>query len=492
VRPDLSIVIPTCNRRESVLRLLKALAADANAVAFEVIVVDDGSRDDTVACLQSLSPPFPLQICAERAGGPSRARNAGATRARSEILLFLDDDVEPMAGTLARHVEFHREHRARLGIGDLPPAVSDTSFIGVTLRGWWDRMLDEIRKPGHRFSFRNVLTGHLSIRRDHFVALGGFDPELQCHEDWEFGYRALQHDLRLGYVAGAVAWHHDTSRLDKILHRKFEEGIADVQLARKYPELAPAFPLSRPPASSAGRLLLRVAWSPRLSAIAARACRARMHTYEYLRLRGRWRRMLDALLMLHYWSGVASVVPARRDLAFVNSPPLASAEVVIDLAEGLDRAERWLDATTPASATLYFGEHPLGYWDDVPGAEPLRGEHLRPLLAMPHWRRRLATALVSARALPPVLSPLAASADTRRHVPHVGAPVVRDVHLPAHLAAAVDAQQRSPIPPVQDVPRVHLAHDDANVVVARPQRQHGADELDFSASRVGNDGVVSA
>jgi len=207
--------VPTRNRRESLQRLLHALATDATAPAFEVVVVDDGSTDGTAETLSQLRLPYPLTIVEQADGGPACARNAGAQVARGQVLLFLDDDVEPLPGTVAAHARFHADDDRRIGIGDLPPVLAQASFFDNIVRGWWETMLIEIRRPGHRFKLQNLLTGHVSIHRLRFTALGGFDPELRCHEDWEFGYRALAADLEMRLVPGAVARHHETTTWPK-------------------------------------------------------------------------------------------------------------------------------------------------------------------------------------------------------------------------------------------------------------------------------------
>jgi glycosyltransferase involved in cell wall biosynthesis len=431
---------------------LHALAADRAAPAFDVIVVDDGSTDDTVASLQHRQFPFPVRVVTQQNCGPSTARNAGAARATGPVLLFLDDDVEPKPGMLAAHQMFHARRDHLLGVGDLPPIVDDSTIFGVTLRGWWDAMLDGIRRPGHRFGFRNVLTGHLSIQRHDFEALGGFDPLLRCHEDWDLGYRALKRGLAIRFVAGAVAQHRECSDLAKVLRRKFDEGVADVQLCERYPELGTVLPLRWPPASRKGRMMMRLAWMPVAASRVIPLVHRQMAFYERMRLRGRWRTALDLLLTYWYWSGVASVLPRRKAMSAL-SPTLSATlpSVFIDLEGGIDAACARLDAAPVDSVALHYRGFLVGVIPATPGLEPLRGEHLRAYLAR-HLRWALRRAIEQARAVPEILQKsMEKSVDTRRRMPHVRTPHVRDVELPPNVGATVDTQQRAAVPPIHHV-----------------------------------------
>jgi len=381
--PVISVVVPTRNRRGSLTRLLDVLAADAaHSPDFEVIVVDDGSTDDTVSSIRNAPWPFPLRVLEQHGSGAAIARNAGARAASGEILLFLDDDVEPQGRLLAAHAAIHAASSDVVGLGDLPPVAGDT-FLGVMLRAWWEAMLSGVRRPGHRFSYRDLLSGHLSLRRAQFERLRGFDESLCCREDYEFGTRAIAAGLLLIFVPEAVARHHDSTDLAKTFGRKFEEGRADVQLLRRHPPLGPSLPLAwtgeRPRLE---RALIRLAWTAPVCGDAAVTVITRLlPLFERLKLRWRWRGLLDSVLSYWYWRGVAKAVESRNALeAMLAAGAAQEAPVTIDLANGVEAAEERLEAERPRSARLMFGDRTIGIVPDVPGSEPLRREHLRAIL----------------------------------------------------------------------------------------------------------------
>ena len=381
-----SVIVPTRNRCESLTRLLRALdRSESLPGTFEVIVVDDGSTHGDQASVTRQRWSFPLRLLTQAQAGAAAARNAGARAAAGEILVFLDDDVEPEGGLIAAHVRAHAGTDSVVGLGDLPPVVNDTTFFGVILRSWWEAMQGSLRQTGHRQWYQDLLSGHFSICRARFEQLGGFSEAMRCREDYELGWRALCAGLELRFVPDAVARHFDSTDLSRACRRKFDEGIADVQLLQRHPQLGRSLPLAR--MGERGRvlrLLTQLAWMNQTAGDAAVATLTRvLSAYEAARLRTKWKRTLNALLGYWYARGVAQATGTRAklDALVAAAPQLEESAFTLDLAEGLEAAEARLDALRPRAVRLRFGPYDVSDIKDVPGAEPLRGAHLRPLLA---------------------------------------------------------------------------------------------------------------
>src|SRR5690242_8788112 len=104
---DVSVVIPTRDRAETLERTLDVLAAQkAPPGGFELVVVDNGSTDATADVLRRAQErlPVPLAALHEPRPGPAAARNAGVRRAAGNVILFLGDDMAPAGADLvARH-----------------------------------------------------------------------------------------------------------------------------------------------------------------------------------------------------------------------------------------------------------------------------------------------------------------------------------------------------------------------------------------------------
>ena len=106
----LSVIIPTYNRKESLRCTLDGLSRQRYPFTdFEAVVVSDGSTDGTEEMLADYAQaaPYSLRIVSQVNGGPSKARNRGIQEAQNEVIVFLDDDVEPGAEFLSRHAIHH-------------------------------------------------------------------------------------------------------------------------------------------------------------------------------------------------------------------------------------------------------------------------------------------------------------------------------------------------------------------------------------------------
>src|SRR5579862_3767242 len=106
---DISVVIPTYNRREVVRGSLETLFRQSLPPSqFEIIVVVDGSTDGTADSLRSLNPPCRFRLIEQENRGPAGARNTGFRSAESELVLFLDDDMRCDPALLTAHIAAHR------------------------------------------------------------------------------------------------------------------------------------------------------------------------------------------------------------------------------------------------------------------------------------------------------------------------------------------------------------------------------------------------
>ncbi len=389
--PTVSVVIPTHNRGATLRRTLDALGSQTYPLnLIEVLVVADGCTDDTGKLLGSYSPPFKLRVVEQAAQGPAAARNHGASLATGRLLVFLDDDIQAAPEFIEAHVRAHWQLPGQAVIGYLPPVLQmQTGFFRLSLRAWWENKFSMMSEPGHRYTYRDLLSGNVSLEREMFAAIGGFDPALYCHEDYELGIRLIKAGASLTFAPEALGYHHEMTQMSRSFRRKYDEGRADVLIGRRHPELRPGLPLARAGSWSRLNYILRAAAfaCPAAESLFTVGSRLALGILERLRMRDRWRRLLDNMLDYWYWRGVAKEIGAERALAdFLQNVPAGTdenddSEIEIDLCDGLEAAERRLSEERPASARVRYGRQPVGRIPPRLDAERLRGAHLRSILA---------------------------------------------------------------------------------------------------------------
>jgi GT2 family glycosyltransferase/peptidoglycan/xylan/chitin deacetylase (PgdA/CDA1 family) len=236
-----SAVIPTYQRRDTVVRMVAALEHQSLR-DFEVVVVVDGSTDGTADALRGLRVPFELNVIEQENRGGAAARNAGAAAARGELILFFDDDMEADPAMLAEHDRSHREG-AGVVLGDFPVHPdSPTNVLSQGVGRWTTRRRDLLATPGTEVPLVELITGQMSISRSAFLGLGGFDVSftrdgLYGGEDLDFGYRARQAGLQIVFNPAAIS--HQLYAVDPAdyTRRTREAGRSNEELAAKHPEL---------------------------------------------------------------------------------------------------------------------------------------------------------------------------------------------------------------------------------------------------------------
>jgi GT2 family glycosyltransferase len=244
VAPRVSVVVATYDRPASIERLVRQLGQQDVAAAYEIVVVDDGSREAAAPRLEKLALPCALTVLTQDNAGAARARHRGIEAARGELVVILDDDIRIGPDFLARHLEAHSagERKAVLGRLRLDPARSFPLFErnhGRVL----ERLAGDILSGRRELVGSNLYTGNVSFRREDYFAVGGFDPSLRLSEDAELGIRLEKAGVGLSLSNEAAAWHSsDHTSVRAWMRRAYEYGIWDLRIARKHPDLGAASP----------------------------------------------------------------------------------------------------------------------------------------------------------------------------------------------------------------------------------------------------------
>ncbi len=221
-----SVIVPARNAAATLGATLDALAAQETDAEFEVIVVDDGSTDETAAVVERA--PLDVRLVRERGVGPGPARNAGVAVAAGEALAFTDADCVPTPGWLAAGLE------ALAGADLVQGAVHADP---LTAAGPFDRTVWVVGEAGL------YECASLFCARSLFDRLGGFEDWLGARlgkplaEDAWFGWRARRAGARTRFADAALVYH-------AVFRRGALEFVAErarlvyfPAIARRMPEL---------------------------------------------------------------------------------------------------------------------------------------------------------------------------------------------------------------------------------------------------------------
>ncbi len=238
MKPTVSVIIPTYNLATH----LPEAIASVHTQQFpdvEIIVVDDGSTDDTAKVLEALTESGDLRWFRQNNAGAAAARNRGIQEARGGWIAFLDADDLWLPGKLAAQLQQLREH---------PEAVF--SYTDVRLRSESNLERDLACGTDGQPLFLRLLGGNLfatptvMIRRDCFEEIGLFNTELRTGEDWDMWMRLATHFAHVR-VARPLALIRESSgskfpvrTIEKCTLHVLERLFACPRVSRDWPEVA--------------------------------------------------------------------------------------------------------------------------------------------------------------------------------------------------------------------------------------------------------------
>lgn len=192
MQEKVSVIIPTYNRAYVIARAVQSVLEQTYA-NFELLIVDDGSTDDTKQIIEYVDDDRIRYICLEKNSGASHARNVGIQMAECEYIAFLDSDDEWMPEKLERQMQIIRQAPETVGL-------VYCRMSGVNRKGEVsfcpDLDIAKERLEGNLFSVlmkENMIgTPTVLVRKKCLEQSGGFDESLTCIEDWELFLRIAQ------------------------------------------------------------------------------------------------------------------------------------------------------------------------------------------------------------------------------------------------------------------------------------------------------------
>jgi cellulose synthase/poly-beta-1,6-N-acetylglucosamine synthase-like glycosyltransferase len=226
-----SIIVPAYNAGKTIGDCLGALTRQSmDAADYEVIVVDDGSRDGTAEVVKTFSVRYLRQ--ANR--GPATARNHGAREARGEIILFTDSDCVPSADWIA-------EMTKPFGNPDVVAVKGAyrTNQRSLTARFAQVEFEERFELLKRVASIDMVDTYSAAYRSDVFRQAGGFDESFPVanNEDTELSYKLSRRGRKMVFNPDAVVYHlNHPDSLRRYARLKFWRGYWRMVVYRRYPD----------------------------------------------------------------------------------------------------------------------------------------------------------------------------------------------------------------------------------------------------------------
>ncbi len=230
--PRVSVVVASYNGAATLRACVDSLLR-LDYPDYEVIVVDDGSTDDTLRITATFPHPRVRTLRHATNEGLSTARNLGWRAATGDIIAYLDADCRADADWLKYLVEGLVRLRVA-GIGGpnlLPPDDSPVAASVMASPGGPAHVLFDDRYAEH-------LPGcNMAFWRWALEAIGGFDPVFrQAGDDVDVCWRILREGWKLGFVPAAQVWHHRRSTVRDYLRQQAGYGAAEALLVNKHPE----------------------------------------------------------------------------------------------------------------------------------------------------------------------------------------------------------------------------------------------------------------
>ncbi len=227
-RRTASVIIPARNESHTIARLIRTvLEQTPPGWTTEVLLVDDGSTDDTAAVARAAGARV-LELGSRAGGGnPAVARNRGALAATGDPLIFLDADCLPAPGWLSRLLAGHEVGAAVVGGSlDLPSGLSPMARCDYYC-GWYHV---HSRRPAGEVP--NHPPGNVSVRRADFAATTGFteqQPVAYAHEELAWQAAVLRRGGRIVFDPQAVVYHYNRPGFRNLLRRNYRWGFSAIE-----------------------------------------------------------------------------------------------------------------------------------------------------------------------------------------------------------------------------------------------------------------------
>lgn len=241
---DISIIIPTYNRRASLKECLESIFVQEDVGNFEVIIVDDGSIDSTDKMLEEFVLRFPSNIIYVRQehAGISKARNNGIFRSRGKIIAFIDDDCVLQKDWIEKVIRRHASFPAIIAIQGRILNFYKNNIVAQ----FEGALFEEYSKKFMYYSGSDIFTsllqgGNCSFKNSLLSQYGiSFRETLSACEDVDFGYQIVNNKQMILYALDIVVYHKHRITLASFIRKTVRDERSRVLLKQIWHKDNPA------------------------------------------------------------------------------------------------------------------------------------------------------------------------------------------------------------------------------------------------------------
>ena len=216
----ISVIIPAYNAEETIGRCLQALENQSiDKSLYEVIVVDDGSEDNTA----DIARGFNCKVVSQKQGGPAKARNSGVYQSTGDIILFTDSDCEPDKNWIEEMVKPF-DNPEIIGVKGIYKTKQESTvarFIQIQFE-------ERYKKLSKQDNIDFVDTYSAGFRKKTFLNVGGFDPNfpVASNEDVDLSYKMALTGKKMVFNPKAIVYHSHLDDWKEYIKLKFTRAYS--------------------------------------------------------------------------------------------------------------------------------------------------------------------------------------------------------------------------------------------------------------------------
>lgn len=237
----ISVIVPAYNAGRTIVRCAESLMG-LDYPNYEVIVVNDGSTDNTLALVKEFEKSGVFTVIDQKNSGPSASRNKAIALAKGEYIAFTDSDCIVEKNWLTELMKGFNASNPYLimGVGGDQQSPADETEFGRDLSGFFRNIgmvADYVKDPSGKTAITETEhnpTCNVVYRKEVFGKVGLFNENLWPGEDVELDYKIRRNGFKLMFNPSAVVYHYRPENIKQYRGMMLRYGLVQALLVKKY------------------------------------------------------------------------------------------------------------------------------------------------------------------------------------------------------------------------------------------------------------------